>query len=74
MIPEKLSLDVFDRSWKGPWDRFGIILDHFWGPLGSLGAFRRGPGVHVGGVEVLRGGDSREWCLISPKFVNLRSP
>ena len=27
MIPEKLILDVFDRSWRGPWDRFGVILE-----------------------------------------------
>ena len=38
MIPEKLILDVFDRSWRGPWDRFGVILDAFWGPLRVSGS------------------------------------
>ena len=32
MIPEKLILDVFDRYWRGPWERFGTVLDAFWGP------------------------------------------
>ena len=41
VILEKLILDVFDRSWRGPWDRFGVILDAFWGLLGCLAAFWR---------------------------------
>ena len=32
VIPEKLIFDVFHRSWRGPWERFGTVLDAFWGP------------------------------------------
>ena len=64
MIPEKLILDVFDRSWRGPWDRFGVILDAFWGPLGSLGAFWRRFGRLLGSCGGPKGALARSWVSL----------
>ena len=64
MIPEKLILDVFDRSWRGPWDRFGVILDAFWGPLGSLGAFWRRFGRLLRSSGDPKGALARSWVSL----------
>ena len=61
VIPEKLILDVFDRSWRGPWDRFGIILDAFWGPVGVPRAPWRGFGCSLEGLGAF--GEVFFWSL-----------
>ena len=64
MIPEKLILNVFDRSWRGPWDRFGVILHALWGPLVSLGAFWRRFGCLLRSCGGPKGALARSWVSL----------
>ena len=44
MISDQICFYVSHRSWRGPWERFGTVLDAFWGPVGVPRAPWRGLG------------------------------